>query len=86
MREAGKLAGLEVLRVINEETAAAIAYNLDRKTEKNILVYKLGGATFNVALLTIDNGVFEVSAASGDVRLGGNDFDQRVTEHFMRVF
>ena len=86
MREAGKLAGLEVLRVINEETAAAIAYNLDRKTEKNILMYKLGGATFNVALLTIDNGVFEVSAASGDVRLGGNDFDQRVTEHFMRVF
>merc|ERR1712061_162586 len=70
---------------INEPTAAAIAYGLDKKTEKNILVYDLGGGTFDVSLLTIDNGVFEVVATNGDTHLGGEDFDQRVMEHFIKV-
>ena len=64
---------------------AAIAYGLDKKTEKNILVYDLGGGTFDVSLLTIDNGVFEVVATNGDTHLGGEDFDQRVMEHFIKV-
>merc|ERR1711939_422032 len=85
-KDAGTIAGLEVLRIINEPTAAAIAYGLDKKTEKNILVYDLGGGTFDVSLLTIDNGVFEVVATNGDTHLGGEDFDQRVMEHFMKVF
>merc|ERR1711959_139900 len=81
-KDAGTIAGLEVLRIINEPTAAAIAYGLDKKTEKNILVYDLGGGTFDVSLLTIDNGVFEVVATNGDTHLGGEDFDQRVMQHF----
>merc|ERR1712230_42694 len=85
-KDAGTIAGMEVLRIINEPTAAAIAYGLDKKTEKNILVYDLGGGTFDVSLLTIDNGVFEVVATNGDTHLGGEDFDQRVMEHFMKVF
>merc|ERR1719451_236738 len=85
-KDAGTIAGLEVLRIINEPTAAAIAYGLDKKTEKNILVYDLGGGTFDVSLLTIDNGVFEVVATNGDTHLGGEDFDQRVMEHFIKVF
>jgi len=85
-KDAGTIAGLEVLRIINEPTAAAIAYGLDKKAEKNILVYDLGGGTFDVSLLTIDNGVFEVVATNGDTHLGGEDFDQRVMEHFMKVF
>ena len=84
-KDAGTIAGLEVLRIINEPTAAAIAYGLDKKTEKNILVYDLGGGTFDVSLLTIDNGVFEVVATNGDTHLGGEDFDQRVMEHFIKV-
>merc|ERR1712078_777389 len=85
-KDAGTISGLEVLRIINEPTAAAIAYGLDKKTEKNILVYDLGGGTFDVSLLTIDNGVFEVVATNGDTHLGGEDFDQRVMEHFIKVF
>ena len=76
-KDAGTIAGLTVHRVINEPTAAAIAYGLDKKDrEENILVFDLGGGTFDVTLLTIDNGVFEVRATSGDTHLGGEDFDQ----------
>lgn len=85
-KDAGAIAGLNVMRIVNEPTAAAIAYGLDKKTEKNILVYDLGGGTFDVSLLTIDNGVFEVLATSGDTHLGGEDFDQRIMQHFMKVF
>merc|ERR1712226_971920 len=85
-KDAGVIAGLNVLRIINEPTAAAIAYGLDKKTEKNILVYDLGGGTFDVSLLTIDNGVFEVVATNGDTHLGGEDFDQRVMQHFIKIF
>jgi heat shock protein 5 len=85
-KDAGTISGLEVLRIINEPSAAAIAYGLDKKDEKNIIVFDLGGGTFDVSLLTIDNGVFEVVATAGDTHLGGEDFDQRVTEHFVKVF
>merc|ERR1712079_877046 len=85
-KDAGTISGMNVLRIINEPTAAAIAYGLDKKTEKNILVYDLGGGTFDVSLLTIDNGVFEVVATNGDTHLGGEDFDQRVMQHFMKIF
>merc|ERR1712227_1012001 len=85
-KDAGSISGMNVLRIINEPTAAAIAYGLDKKTEKNILVYDLGGGTFDVSLLTIDNGVFEVVATNGDTHLGGEDFDQRVMAHFMKIF
>merc|ERR1719164_403825 len=85
-KDAGAIAGLNVLRIVNEPTAAAIAYGLDKKTEKNIIVYDLGGGTFDVSLLTIDNGVFEVMATAGDTHLGGEDFDQRVMDYFMKVY
>jgi len=85
-KDAGVISGMTVLRIINETTAAAIAYGLDKKTEKNILVYDLGGGTFDVSLLTIDNGVFEVVATNGDTHLGGEDFDQRVMQHFIKIF
>merc|ERR1712217_135986 len=85
-KDAGVIAGLNVLRIINEPTAAAMGYGLDKKTEKNILVYDLGGGTFDVSLLTIDNGVFEVVATNGDTHLGGEDFDQRVIEFFIKSF
>jgi heat shock protein 5 len=85
-KDAGAIAGLNVLRIINEPTAAAIAYGLDKQAEKNILVYDLGGGTFDVSLLTIDNGVFEVVATSGDTHLGGEDFDQRLMQHFAEKF
>ena len=85
-KDAGQLAGLNVLRIINEPTAAAIAYGLDKKTEKTILVYDLGGGTFDVSVLIIDNGVFEVEATNGDTHLGGEDFDQRVMQHFINIF
>merc|ERR1712159_164483 len=84
-KDAGAIAGLNVMRIINEPTAAAIAYGLDKQAEKNILVYDLGGGTFDVSLLTIDNGVFEVVATSGDTHLGGEDFDQRLMEHFIKT-
>merc|ERR1740115_536807 len=85
-KDAGSISGMNVLRIINEPTAAAIAYGLDKKTEKNILVYDLGGGTFDVSLLTIDNGVFEVVATNGETHLGGEDFDQRVMQHFIKIF
>merc|ERR1719364_387452 len=85
-KDAGTISGMNVLRIINEPTAAAIAYGLDKKSEKNILVYDLGGGTFDVSLLTIDNGVFEVVATNGDTHLGGEDFDQRVMQHFIKMF
>jgi len=86
-KDAGTIAGLNVLRIINEPTAAAIAYGMDKKSgEKNIIVFDLGGGTFDVSLLTIDNGVFEVVATAGDTHLGGEDFDQRLTEHFIKIF
>lgn len=85
-KDAGTIAGLNVLRVLNEPTAAAIAYGLDKKGEKNVLVCDLGGGTYDVSLLTIDEGFFEVIATSGDTHLGGEDFDQRVMEHFIKIF
>jgi len=86
-KDAGVIAGLTVMRIINEPTAAAIAYGIDKKDgEKNILVFDLGGGTFDVSLLTIDSGVFEVVATNGDTHLGGEDFDQRVMEHFIKLY
>ncbi|KAB1201145.1 Luminal-binding protein 5 [Morella rubra] len=85
-KDAGIIAGLNVARIINEPTAAAIAYGLDKKGgEKNILVFDLGGGTFDVSILTIDNGVFEVLATNGDTHLGGEDFDQRIMEYFIKL-
>ncbi|KYQ90769.1 heat shock protein Hsp70 family protein [Tieghemostelium lacteum] len=86
-KDAGQIAGLEVLRVINEPTAAALAFGFgDKGAEKNILVYDLGGGTFDVSVLTIEKGVFEVLSTNGDTHLGGEDFDQRVMKHFLSVF
>merc|ERR1711953_1580020 len=85
-KDAGTISGMNVLRIINEPTAAAIAYGLDKEGEKNVLVFDLGGGTFDVSLLTIDNGVFEVVATNGDTHLGGEDFDQRVMEHFIKIY
>ena len=89
-KDAGTIAGLKVARVINEPTAAAIAYGLDKVgdggKEENVLVFDLGGGTFDVTLLTIDNGVFEVRATSGDTHLGGEDFDQRLMAHCVEQF
>ncbi|CAG0883018.1 unnamed protein product [Darwinula stevensoni] len=85
-KDAGTIAGLKVMRILNEPTAAAIAYGLDKKEgEKNVLVFDLGGGTFDVSLLTIDNGVFEVVATNGDTHLGGEDFDQRVMDYFIKL-
>jgi heat shock protein 5 len=85
-KDAGTISGLNVLRIINEPTAAAIAYGLDKKAkERNILVFDLGGGTFDVSILTIDEGVFEVLATNGDTHLGGEDFDQRVMSYFIKV-
>lgn len=85
-KDAGTIAGLNVIRIINEPTAAAIAYGLDQQDgEKNILVYDLGGGTFDVSLLTIDSGVFEVVATAGDTHLGGEDFDQNVMDFFIEM-
>lgn len=84
-KDAGTIAGLNVIRVLNEPTAAAIAYGLDEKEEKNILVFDLGGGTFDVSILTIDDGIFEVLGTNGDTHLGGEDFDQRVLDHFIKM-
>jgi heat shock protein 1/8 len=87
-KDAGLIAGLNVLRIINEPTAAAIAYGLDKKTvgEKNVLIFDLGGGTFDVSLLTIEEGIFEVKATAGDTHLGGEDFDNRLVNHFVQDF
>lgn len=89
-KDAGLIAGLNVLRIINEPTAAAIAYGLDKKGqhsgEKHILIFDLGGGTFDVSLLAIDEGVFEVKATAGDTHLGGEDFDNRLVNHFAQEF
>ena len=79
-KDAGKIAGLEVLRIINEPTAAALAYGMDKEASQKIMVFDLGGGTFDVSLLEISDGVFEVLATNGDTRLGGDDFDQRVID------
>ncbi|KAL3138507.1 Luminal-binding protein 3 [Trebouxia sp. C0010 RCD-2024] len=85
-KDAGVIAGLTVERIINEPTAAAIAYGLDKKGgEHNILVFDLGGGTFDVSILTIDNGVFEVVSTAGDTHLGGEDFDHRVMDYFIKL-
>eukprot|EP01065_Artemidia_motanka_P017635 TRINITY_DN2108_c0_g1_i1.p1 TRINITY_DN2108_c0_g1~~TRINITY_DN2108_c0_g1_i1.p1 ORF type:complete len:687 (+),score=319.13 TRINITY_DN2108_c0_g1_i1:102-2063(+) len=84
-KDAGTIAGLNVIRIINEPTAAAIAYGLDKHGEKNILVFDLGGGTFDVSLLQIDDGFFEVVATNGDTHLGGEDFDNRMVKHFLGV-
>ncbi|KAL0412719.1 UNVERIFIED_CONTAM: Luminal-binding protein 5 [Sesamum radiatum] len=84
-KDAGTIAGLNVARIINEPTAAAIAYGLDKEGDKNILVFDLGGGTFDVSVLSIDNGVFEVLATSGDTHLGGEDFDHRVMDYFVKL-
>ena len=79
-KDAGRIAGLEVLRIINEPTAASLAYGLEKDGNQKILVYDLGGGTFDVSLLEIGDGVFEVLATNGNTRLGGDDFDQRIVE------
>jgi molecular chaperone DnaK len=79
-KDAGRIAGLEVLRIINEPTAAALAYGLDKETDQKILVFDLGGGTFDVSILEIGDGVFEVLATNGNNRLGGDDFDQRIID------
>ncbi|XP_033842222.1 heat shock 70 kDa protein 1-like [Periophthalmus magnuspinnatus] len=87
-KDAGVIAGLNVLRIINEPTAAAIAYGLDkgRSGERNVLIFDLGGGTFDVSILSIDDGVFEVKATAGDTHLGGEDFDNRMVNHFVEEF
>ncbi len=85
-KDAGKIAGLEVLRIINEPTAASLAYGLDKKTEETIAVYDLGGGTFDVTILQIGDGVFEVKSTNGDTHLGGDDFDQRIIDWICEEF
>jgi molecular chaperone DnaK len=85
-KDAGKIAGLEVLRIINEPTAAALAYGLDKKKDETIAVYDLGGGTFDISILEIGEGVFEVKATNGDTHLGGDDFDQRVIDWIAEEF
>lgn len=89
-KDAGAIAGLDVMRIINEPTAAAIAYGLDKKGggggEKNVLIFDLGGGTFDVSLLTIEEGLFEVRATAGDTHLGGEDFDNRMVNYFVQEF
>lgn len=85
-KDAGKIAGLEVLRIINEPTAAALAYGFDKSASKIIAVYDLGGGTFDVSILEIGDGVFEVKSTNGDTFLGGEDFDTRVLEHLINTF
>src|SRR5438067_5020132 len=85
-KDAGKISGLEVLRIINEPTAAALAYGMDKKKDETISVYDLGGGTFDVSVLEIGEGVFEVKATNGDTHLGGDDFDQRVMDWIAEEF
>jgi molecular chaperone DnaK len=85
-KDAGKIAGLDVLRIINEPTAAALAYGMDKKKDETIAVYDLGGGTFDISILEIGEGVFEVKATNGDTHLGGDDFDQRVMDWIAEEF
>ncbi|MFJ3645553.1 molecular chaperone DnaK [Streptomyces murinus] len=85
-KEAGEIAGLNVMRIINEPTAAALAYGLDKGDEQTVLVFDLGGGTFDVSLLEMGDGVIEVKATNGDTHLGGDDWDQRVVDHLVRQF
>ncbi len=85
-KDAGKIAGLEVKRIINEPTAAALAYGLNKDTDQKIMVYDLGGGTFDVSILEIGDGIIEVLATAGDTRLGGDDFDQRIMDHLVAEF
>jgi len=85
-RDAGRIAGLEVKRILNEPTAASLAYGLNKKENKTILVYDLGGGTFDVSLLEVGDGVFEVKSTSGDTQLGGNDFDKRIVDWLAEQF
>ena len=85
-KDAGRIAGLEVLRIINEPTAAALAYGLDKKNNETILVFDLGGGTFDVSILDVGDGVVEVRSTSGDTHLGGDDFDRRIVDHLADEF
>ena len=85
-KDAGKIAGLEVLRIINEPTAAALAYGMDKEEDQKIMVFDLGGGTFDVSLLEISDGVFEVLATAGNNKLGGDDFDQRIIDWMINEF
>ena len=85
-KDAGKIAGLNVQRIINEPTAAALAYGLDKETEQKIMVYDLGGGTFDVSIMEIGDGVFDVLATNGDTNLGGDDFDQRIMDYLVSEF
>ncbi len=85
-KDAGKIAGLEVLRIINEPTAAALSYGLDKKSDEKVLVFDLGGGTFDVSILEVGDGVFEVKSTSGDTRLGGDDFDEKVMDWMVEEF
>ncbi len=85
-KDAGRIAGLDVLRIVNEPTAAAFAYGMDKEEEQKIMVYDLGGGTFDVSILEIADGVFEVLATNGDTRLGGDDFDQRIMDYLVSEF
>src|ERR1700742_2755290 len=85
-KEAGEIAGLEVLRIINEPTAAALAYGLDKEEEQTVLVFDLGGGTFDVSVLEISEGIFQVKSTSGNTHLGGDDWDQRVIDWLVKSF
>src|SRR5579872_4339372 len=85
-KEAGQVAGLEVLRIINEPTAAALAYGLDKEEEQTVLVFDLGGGTFDVSVLEISEGIFQVKSTSGNTHLGGDDWDQRVIDRLVKTF
>ena len=85
-KDAGKIAGLEVLRIINEPTAAAFAYGMDKENDQKVMVYDLGGGTFDVSILDIGDGVFEVLATNGDTRLGGDDFDEAIINYLVAEF
>jgi len=85
-KDAGKIAGLEVLRIVNEPTAASLAYGLEKRRSEKILVFDLGGGTFDVSILEVGDGVLEVKATSGDTQLGGNDFDRRIVDYLAEAF
>lgn len=85
-KDAGKIAGIEVLRIINEPTAASLAYGLDKKSNETILVFDLGGGTFDVSILEVGDGVFEVLSTSGDTHLGGDDFDKKIVDYLAGEF